>query len=293
VQNALNIHALGAISLIVPEAVAPQGKTGGSWAAFKKRVKTYADKNQFLSNIKFISAHVAKQLRDKTISAFVVAYHEPKSIVADEFRVLRMLLTHGVKTQEPAKVITLTSSLRGEGKSTVSANLAVMFANAGKKTILVDCDLRKGVVHENFGLRLKPGILQYFNDTSLAPEAMLQTNAQIPNLSIISAGGIPDNPSELLDSPRLKTLLEFLRTRFEIILLDVPPILSLPDAGLVFPLVDQVVLVVQAGRTRRSDVLQAKAKLEQINAPLVGYVLTNVQYYMPKYLYSYYYNYNY
>jgi protein-tyrosine kinase len=123
-------------------------------------------------------------------------------------------------------------------------------------------------------------------------ETLLQSSPDIPNLTFVSVGAIAENPAELLDSPRLKVLLDALRERFDVVLLDVPPILSLPDAGLICRYVDRVVLVIQAGRTRRSDVVQAKAKLEQISAPLVGYVLTNVQYYMPRYLYSYYYNYH-
>jgi succinoglycan biosynthesis transport protein ExoP len=291
VQSLLNLDALGAISLMV-SGDANAANPSGAWVAFKKRVKDYAENNRFLSNMKFISAHAARRLKDPKVSEFMVAYHEPKSIVADEFRVLRMLLTHGAKTAGPEKVISLTSTLRGEGKSTTSSNLSVVFAKSGKKTVLVDCDLRKGVVHENFGMQLTPGLVQYLNDTTVQVETLFQTMPDVPNLTLIAAGAIAENPAELLDSPRLKVLLDALREQFDIVLLDVPPILSLPDAGLICRYVDRVVMVIQAGRTRRSDVVQAKAKLEQINAPLVGYVLTNVQYYMPRYLYSYYYNYH-
>jgi capsular exopolysaccharide family len=179
----------------------------------------------------------------------------------------------------------ITSSVRGEGKSTTSANLAISLADIGKKTLLVDCDMRKGVTHEYLGIPQAPGLTDILSRNIDPASAMVVT--KIKNLTLIPCGTRPMNPSELLASAGMEKLLETLKSRFEIIVLDAPPVLNLPDSCILGKCCDGVILVVQAERTQREDIHHAYSRLLQAHSKVSGFILTNVQYYIPKYVYDY------
>lgn len=281
VQKALGLQALGAISRIVLEGL--EKKTLSS------EIEKYVRQHPWLSKMKFVEPHIARKVLDQSVSPQAVLLHEPQTKVGDEYRVLRTHIINPTDRQLSLKTIMLTSTLRGEGKSTTSLNLSIALAASGKKTLLVDADLRKGVVHEFFSKDQTPGLVDVLSGKA-EPEACIKETI-VPQLSIFPRGSKTGKPSELLSLVRMKDMVEALRQKYDYIIFDTPPALSMTDASIVSSYADGVVLVVQASRTRKDDAIATKEVLSQVNARLIGFVLTNVEYYMPRYVYDYYYDY--
>jgi capsular exopolysaccharide synthesis family protein len=184
-------------------------------------------------------------------------------------------------------MIMITSTLTGEGKSITSSNLAVAMANTGKNTILVDCDLRKGTTHSVFGIKQSPGVVDILKGKVSIAEALVDIG--IPNLKILPRGSSLSNPSEILSSDNLSSFFETLKTNYDIAIIDTPPVLNLPDTIIIGKHADGVVMVVQMERTQRSDVMNAYKNLVQSNTKVLGFMLTNLRYYIPRYMYNHYY----
>jgi capsular exopolysaccharide synthesis family protein len=143
------------------------------------------------------------------------------------------------------------------------------------------------VSHDLFGVRQKPGLAEMVAGEARLEAAVVKT--PVENLSLLSCGERPVKPSELQSSGKMKELMLRLQKEYDVILLDAPPVLNLPDASILSGFGDNVLLIVQSGRTRCSDVTAAKAILSQVNANITGFIMTNVEYYMPRYVYDYYY----
>ncbi len=287
VQDILGIPLLSSVSKMVMEQ--DRNKIN-MFLKFKEWIKKLVNTNKMLSGLSFVSPHIAKKIRDKTISAQLVVFHEPNCVISDEFRILRTHIFHGTDEQMPPKTLMLTSTLRGEGKSTTSSNLATAIADSGRRTLLLDCDLRKGTIGNLFSLPVSKGLISVLSGEIGADLAI--RNTKISNLSVLPAGGRNERPSELLDSPEMDVLMKKLKEIYDYIIIDSPPITNLPDASIMSRLADAVIMVIQAGRAKKKDVTLALEKLQHIDTRVMGFVLTNVQYYMPRYIYDYYYNYN-
>ena len=286
VQDMLDIPFLSSISKMILEQ---DNAKKSLIIGLKEKINGFIQTNKMLSGLTFVTPHIAKQIRDKDISAQLVVYHEPNSVISDEFRILRTHIFHGAGDEKPPTTLILTSTLRGEGKSTTSSNLAVTIADSGRKTLLMDCDLRKGTVGNLFSIPASKGLIDVLSGEIQVDAAIKET--KIKNLYVLHSGGGNRRPSELLDSPAMITLMKKLKERFEYIIIDSPPIINLPDASVMCRLADAVIVVIQAGRAKKKDVIHAKEKLQQVDTKIAGFVLTNVQYYMPRYLYDYYYSY--
>jgi capsular exopolysaccharide synthesis family protein len=193
------------------------------------------------------------------------------SRVAEAYRVLRTNLQfsavgHSVRT------LMVTSSKPKEGKSTTAANLAAVIAQSGKRVILVDADLRRPVQHQIFELDNEEGLTTAFLEDQVSVEKLLKP-VMADSLSVLPSGPIPYNPSELLDSERMLRILEELKGKADLVILDSPPVLSVADATILTARVDGVVLVVDSGYTRRGTAKRAKETLQRIGATIVGVVL--------------------
>lgn len=276
----LRMQFLGAISKIVIEG---KGKMS-SFHVMNNNLKAYLQRKRLFSGLRFVTPHIARVVHATGISPQVVIHHEPKCPVSEEYRILRTNV-HGLNYESIMKTVMLTSSVRGEGKSTTSANLAISIADTGKETLLIDADLRRGCTHELLSLPQSPGLADVLGRGISLETAFHET--KIRNLTVITCGSRPSNPSELLGSKKMEHLLESCRTRFEMIIVDAPPVLNLPDACILGKNVDGVMFVVQAERTQREDVVHAQSMLMQAHSNIVGFVLTNVQYHIPKYVYDY------
>lgn len=202
----------------------------------------------------------------------LIAHWDPKSPVSEAYRTLRTNIQFAGVDQE-IKTILVTSTAPEEGKSTTSANLAVVTAQAGKRTLYIDADLRKPTGHQTFYVPNRRGLTSF-----LAGQTALENTVQktgIENLFVMTAGPIPPNPSELLGSKKMRAALEELQTHFDAIILDTPPTLAVADSTIMARMVDGCILVVNSGKTNRDMAKKAKQQLENAHARLLGIVLNN------------------
>lgn len=179
----------------------------------------------------------------------------------------------------------VTSTGPGEGKSTTVANLAVVFAQQGKKTLLVDSDLRKPTMHHTFNVNNTMGFTSVLTKQATLEEAVKQTD--VKNLYVLTSGPIPPNPAELLSSKSMEQLVEEMKQNFEIVLFDTPPLMAVADPQILSNQCDGSILVVYSGRTETEQALKAKELLASAKSKLLGAVLNGKE--MAKTNYYYYY----
>jgi non-specific protein-tyrosine kinase len=204
----------------------------------------------------------------------LIAVKQPRSPVVEAFRALRTNIQF-TSVDRPVRSLLVTSAVPVEGKSTVSANLAVVMAQAGLRVLLVDCDLRRPSVHKLFDQTNRVGLTDMMLQASAQWDSAAQPT-QTANLSILSSGSLPPNPAELLGSERLRQLLDRLRSNYDMVILDSPPMLPITDATVLARVVDGVLLVVDTGVTRVGAVLQSKELLERVGGRLIGVVMNKV-----------------
>jgi capsular exopolysaccharide synthesis family protein len=193
--------------------------------------------------------------------------HSP---ISEAYRAIRTSVQFATMDR-PGQVLLVTSPNAGDGKSTTAANLAVTMASAGKRVILVDADLRKPTLHQVFKLDNRLGLTSALLSGNGA-RSSVQTSS-FDNLSVLTSGPLPPNPSELLSSPRMRDLVEALRRQADAVILDSPPVLVVTDATLLAALADGTVLVAEVGRTRSGALHQAVDGLSRATDRLLGVVL--------------------
>src|SRR5215211_8808762 len=203
----------------------------------------------------------------------LVTLLDPTSVASEAYRTLRTNMLYAF-VDNPPKVIVLTSPGPGEGKSTTCANLGVVLAQAAKNVLIIDCDLRKPVMHRFFGLRNLSGIVDV-----LVGERSLQEvyQSKMEGLTILPVGSKPPNPSELLGARRFSELLASLREEFDYVLIDASPVGLVSDPAILATQGDGVLLVSDAQNTRKGSVRQAMRSLEAVGANVLGTVMNNVE----------------
>lgn len=201
----------------------------------------------------------------------LIVFSKPKSNISEDIRTIRTNLKF--TANDDAKVLLVTSSVPGEGKSFISANLAAAFAQTGEKVLLVDADLRLGRVHKIFNQSASKGFSNMLisGTSEDLPEYIKKTT--IPNLYIVSRGTVPPNPSELLNSSSCKKLINIFRENFDRVIFDGVPVNGLPDSLVLANLVDRVIIVTTIGYTSIDELNQTKKALEQIDANIAGVVV--------------------
>jgi capsular exopolysaccharide synthesis family protein len=205
----------------------------------------------------------------------LITISEPRSPISEAYRTLRTNLDFA-SLDRAVKTLVVTSAGVGEGKSTTLANLAVVSAQAGRKVVLVDADLRRPTLHQIFGLDNEKGLTTVMvDDAALADPPLQETGVE--DLSVLTSGPLPPNPAELMGSRRMEEVVAALAERADQVFFDTPPVVAVTDAAVLSTKVDGVLLVISAGKTRREYARTAVQRLEQIKARLVGTVLTNVQ----------------
>lgn len=200
----------------------------------------------------------------------LVTYAEPKHVVSEQYRIVRTNIEFAAAALDKCQVVMFTSSTMSEGKSTVSANVAVTWAQAGKKVLLIDADLRRPTVHATFRKLNLDGVTTVLTGKSKPDEVVEETF--VDNLSIIPSGPIPPNPSELLNSRRMSDLLDWARGNFDIVVLDAPPVLAVSDVQVLVPKTDGVVIVTKIGQTQKSDLRRTVEVLNLAKAKILGSV---------------------
>ncbi len=192
---------------------------------------------------------------------------------AEAYRLLRTNLNFSLPDTVGCKIIGLTSTLRGEGKSTTSVNLSYTMAQTGQKVLLIECDLRLPTAAKRLDLKSRPGMSNLLTGQCTMAEAIQSTKLN-PNMSIITSGDIPPNPAELLNSAQMVSTLQSLAERFDVIIVDLPPISAVSDALIVSRLLGGMVVVVREGVCSRSELANTIRTLKFSECKLLGFVMT-------------------
>jgi len=234
-----------------------------------------------LGIIPFIRPGSVMSEKKNAPNSYVVSILDPKSTVAESFRSLRTSI-HFSAVQRKRQVLMITSTYPGEGKTTIMANLAVSFSQVGSKVVLIDCDMRRPSLHTAFGHSKSPGLSELLAGDIDVKDVIHNTG--IPGFDFISAGTTPPNPAELLGSIAMHNLVQSLRESYETVVFVSPPVLAVTDAPVLSTLSDMVLLVIESGRVSIKAARQTVETLQNVGAPIAGFVMndkkqyTNVRY---------------
>ena len=199
----------------------------------------------------------------------------PKSVVSEAFRTLRTNIQF-TNIDKSIKTIVITSSGPGEGKTTVTSNLATSIAQTEKRVLLIDCDMRKPRVHKVFGVTNLEGLTNILMGEKNLADVAFKGDQDIQSLTIVTSGPIPPNPAELLGSRRMSDFLQDMRDQFDMVILDSPPINLVTDSAILSTITDGTIMVVEVGKTDIEAAVSGKELLEKVNANLIGIVLNKI-----------------
>ena len=229
---------------------------------------------------------VARKMKESRVDARLIPYFDPKSLVSEQYKSLVTNLL-SLNKGKPPHVMAVTSSIASEGKSVTALNLAITLSHAihKPKVLLIDADMRKGKIVKYLGVDEHMGLSEYLSGNALLDDIIF--NIDIEHLSFICSGQVPSHPADLLASAKMSDLIREVRTQFEYVIIDTPPVIPVTDAVVVGALVDGVILVIKAGETQRGIVSRTTELLNQAHAKVVGHVLTGIEYFVPDYIYRY------
>lgn len=225
---------------------------------------------------------LGNQLQSNTRS--LITETSPKSPISEQYRTLRTNIEFA-SIDKQISTLMVTSASPGEGKSTTTANLAVVFAQQGKKVLLIDADMRKPTVHYTFRLENTLGITNVL--TGQTPLKKAVQASETKDLYVLTCGPIPPNPAELLGSRAMDELIQTALKEFDMVIFDTPPVLAVTDAQVMANKCDGVILVVNSGKTERDAAVKAKEQLANAKGKLLGVVLNNKKEQKGQYYYYY------
>lgn len=292
VENVIKLHVLGVVPSIHTELDQEPGAAGGGGfiSSFMK--------GMHLNPVEKTTASAHRYVR-------LFVHHKPSSLVAEAFRNIQANLKID---PEKNKVFMITSSGPGEGKTTSLINLGLTCAQSGLKTLLVSTDMRRPTIAKAFGLKRDLGLREYLEgmldysgivrnvSDMVLGEMEFEEVLKFPgieNISIVPSGDVPSNPVAILTSPRMQEMIKEARREFDLILFDSPPILPIADASILAPLMDQVIIVYEIGKTARQALMRAKVQLESSGAHIAGVILNNIKPSTESIMFSYPYYYKY
>lgn len=218
---------------------------------------------------------MAKKKEELDNNRFIISSVNPKSPIAEQYRTIRTNLEFKMIDSE-FKTILVTSAEAGAGKSTLMANLSVVFAQQNKKVLIIDADLRKPTAHITFKLDNRLGLTTVLSQGTELERALKATRIA-KNLNVLTSGPIPPNPSELLGSRKMEELIAEASEKFDIILIDAPPVVSVTDAQILSRVIDGVIVVAHANQTKKEDLQKAKKLLDQVHANILGCVISDYE----------------
>ncbi len=251
-------------------------------------IKPETNNGSMLSKINIESDPEVEDLSER-----LVTHLKPRSPISEAYRTLRTNLLFS-SPDKHRQTLMVTSSGPKEGKSTTVSNLAITFAQMGNKTLLIDADMRRPVLHKLFGLDKNVGLTNILVGRATLDETAKQME-DLPNLHILNCGVIPPNPAELLGSENMRQLLDYAKSQYNIILIDTPPVIAVTDAAVLASSVDGCLLLIRSGQTVHDAARHAYEQLNKVNASILGAVLNGVQishvygsqYYYYHYQYTY------
>ena len=223
----------------------------------------------------------------------LIAQTDPKSPISEIFRTLRTNIQF-MTSSKKLQVVQVTSTFPGEGKSYVSSNLAVTFAQAGKKVIIIDADMRKGRLYSIFDVSPRPGLSNYLSGIDEEEQEEIDLSkyiqqTEVENLLIMTAGNIPPNPSELLVSQEMKQLLEDLKEVCDVIIIDGTPCQLVSDSIILSRIVDTTVIVTAYKQTKKDTLGRIVKNIQNVGGKIAGVVINKMPVNEKKYKESYYY----
>lgn len=243
-----------------------------------RRIKSREDIKRYLKlpilgaipKVKFDAYELQDSEKAKSISSQIVTHDYSPTPVGEAYRALRTSLLFS-KTFGPIRSLVITSVAPGEGKSFTAANLAITLAQQKSKTLLIDADFRRGVLHNSFNCPKKPGLTNYLTGGASFESVLNETF--VPNLTLMTCGSMVPNPSEMLGSERMQKFIEGITKRFDFIIFDTPPLLAASDAIILGTLVDGVALVIRTGETHRDDVQRKLELFQNVRAKVIGVIM--------------------
>ena len=222
--------------------------------------------------------------QEELFSQRLVTHLYPNSPAAEAYRILRTNI-QSFDPARPVKALLVTSALPGEGRTTALANLAITFAQMGSRVLLVDSALRRPLIHNLFELDRFPGLTEILTSGVIWTAAV--NNTEIENLSVITSGKLPANPSEILGSTKMGQIIEEFKSRFDIVLFDSSDAIGVTDSAVLGSKLDGVFLAVRARKTQRETVLKAQSLLGQARVRILGYVLNHINTAIPQWVNRY------
>lgn len=224
----------------------------------------------------------------------LIVAKDPRSPISESFRALRTNLQF-MNASGENQTILVTSTSPSEGKSWIAANIAIAFAQAGKKTCLVDVDMRKGRVYTMFNAMPAPGVSNYLTGVNVPKDTKnilgFIQETELPNLGVLPAGNIPPNPSELLITEKMQKMVNELRKAVDVVVFDGTPCDLVTDATIVSRMVDQTIIVTEYNYTKMEDLKETKRDIENAGGKVTGIVLNKIPVSNKKYGDKYYYGY--
>lgn len=274
------------------------GLFGGTGLAFfveylDNTIKTPDDLKQYLNILDLgpVPLFVAENKGNpKDRTSDLIALHSPRSTASESYRGIRTNILFSTAESVP-QVILISSSGPREGKTITAANVAITMAQAGSKIVILDCDMRRPEIHNLFGATRDRGMSNILVGIDNIGEIIQST--KIPNLDVITSGPIPPNPSEMLGSKRMESLINALRKKYNHILIDSPPVTAVTDALVLSKSADGVIMVIRTGDTARQIVKNGMDQLNNVGAHIIGAVLNGIDLSSSKYSYYYYQYYRY
>ena len=280
-----NLTILGIIPSITSGSNNNKNRKKISVKTFKKKINSY---KKLLSKKQIITSG-----SNSAPIRHLVTYTDPKSPISEAYRSLRTSLSYS-SSGDQFKSLIITSTGPGEGKTTTISNLAITYANLGKRVLLIDTDLRRPVLHKVFNLKNKNHGISNFLTGQVDEINKIINNTEIENLNVITAGIIPPNPSELLSSKKMKDLILSLQKDYDMVLLDSPPLVAVTDASILAQATDKLAIVVMPGKTDKKAFTHSIQALENMRTKIDGIIFNGVDSknsYGSYYYYYQYYNY--
>ena len=269
VESQLHLPVIGKIHMIDAE----KERLKRRQRALALKAKKEAKEDDSVENAE--NAENEEEASEEDLSSELILKNNPKSIISEDFRTVRTSLDFSLVGKNNNSLV-LTSTVPNEGKSFVSANLAIAFANTGKKVLLVDADMRLGRQHEIFELSNQAGLSNLLVETAGDRLRKYVQKTEIENLSVVTRGVTPPNPAELIDSKQMEKFIATAKSKYDYVIIDSAPVYNLADSLIISKKADRTMIVCRANKTNIDHVKDGLKSLQAIDANIAGVILNQI-----------------